>query len=94
MRFKLFALALAACLFTTSVFAADAQHADPQQVVKDTANKVLAEVTLNKANLEQNPKLIFPLVERLIVPYFDFKARRSLRWGVFGVTLPMSSRLV
>ncbi len=94
MRFKLFALAFAACLFTTSVFAADAQHADPQQVVKETANKVLAEVTLNKTNLEQNPKLIYPLVERLIVPYLISKRWRSLRWGVFGVTHQMSSRLV
>jgi len=83
MRFKLFALALAACLFNTSVFAADAQYADPQQVVKETANKVLAEVTLNKTNLEQNPKLIYPLVERLIVPYFDFKAMAQSAMGRF-----------
>jgi len=83
MRFKLFAMALAACLYATSVFAADAHHADPQQVVKETANKVLTEVTLNKTNLEQNPKLIFPLVERLIVPYFDFKAMAQSAMGRF-----------
>ena len=44
MRIKLNLFVLLAFFWTTLVVAAD----DPQQVVKNTANKVLAEVTLNK----------------------------------------------
>jgi phospholipid transport system substrate-binding protein len=44
---------------------------DPQQVVKQTTEAVLSEIGSRKAELEANPTLIYPLVERTMTPRFD-----------------------
>ena len=46
---------------------------DPQQLVRETGDRVLAEVSARKAELEADPKLIYPLVESTVVPHFDFR---------------------
>lgn len=47
---------------------------DPQQVVINTADKVLAQVGERKTELEADHSLIYPLVETTIVPHFDFQS--------------------
>lgn len=44
----------------------------PLDVLRTTADRVLAEVTANKAQLDQDPKGIYKLVEETVVPRFDF----------------------
>ena len=44
----------------------------PQELVRDTADKVLEEVTRHKAELEKDTSRIYDLVQELVVPHFDF----------------------
>jgi phospholipid transport system substrate-binding protein len=75
---------VAAGLWLLAVSGADAgdlQKADPQQVVRDTANKVLAEVTANKVALDADPSGIYQLVEATVVPHFDFTTMSRAAMG-------------
>jgi phospholipid transport system substrate-binding protein len=56
---------------------------DPQQVVINTAETVLAEVSARKAELEADSSLIYPLVERTVVPHFDFDSMARSAMGRF-----------
>jgi phospholipid transport system substrate-binding protein len=50
-------------------------HADataPQDLIKSTADQVLAEVTRNKEALDKDPSGIYAMVEEMVVPHFDF----------------------
>ena len=63
---------LAASLFLLSSLV-EAAIEDPQQLVRETGEKVLSEVGARKADLEANPALIYPLVESTVLPHFDFR---------------------
>ena len=56
---------------------------DPQQMVRETGDKVLAEVTARKAELEARPELIYPLVESTVLPHFDFREMSQSALGRF-----------
>jgi phospholipid transport system substrate-binding protein len=56
---------------------------DPEQVVRDTAEYVLSEVSARKAELDADPSLIYPLVERTVVPHFDFTSMARSAMGRF-----------
>jgi phospholipid transport system substrate-binding protein len=56
--------------------AASANAVEPQALVRDTADKVLAEVRMNKAELQSDTSRIYSLVQETVVPHFDF-ARMS-----------------
>lgn len=45
---------------------------DPQVLVKQTTEKVLAEVTSKKQDLKANPEKIYPLIDDILLPRFDF----------------------
>jgi len=62
---------------------ASSAFADPQQVVRHTAETVLAEVGARKAELDASPSLIYPLVERTVVPRFDFESMTRSAMGRF-----------
>jgi phospholipid transport system substrate-binding protein len=49
-----------------------ASAAEAQALVRTTADKVLAEVRANKAELERSPARIYELVQASVVPHFDF----------------------
>ncbi len=57
-------------LFSSCVFAA---LPNPQDMVRATADKVLAALTERKAELDADPRLIYPLVEATVLPHFDFR---------------------
>lgn len=56
---------------------------DPQQMVRETGDKVLAELTARKAELEARPELIYPLVESTVLPHFDFRDMSQSALGRF-----------
>lgn len=56
---------------------------DPQQMIRQTADKVLAEVTARKTELEADPQLIYPLVESTVLPHFDFREMSQAALGRF-----------
>lgn len=45
---------------------------DPQALVKKTTEQVLAEVTAKKQELKANPGKIYPLIDDILLPRFDF----------------------
>jgi phospholipid transport system substrate-binding protein len=61
---------------------ADELHTgNPQDIVRSTADRVLTEVTANKAQLDKDPSGIYQLVEGTVVPRFDFKAMSQSALG-------------
>jgi len=58
-----------------AVFTANAQAkvVDPQSVVRETADTTLQQLRLNKARLEAHPGEIYSLVEKYVLPRFDFE---------------------
>ena len=56
---------------------------DPQRMVRATADGVLAQLVERKAELEANPKLIYPLVEQTVLPHFDFRRMSQSAMGRF-----------
>lgn len=74
-------LTMYVCALFVSVQAmpATANSQNPaQQLVMDTSDKVLAKIKLEKERLKQDPAFIFPLVEEIVLPHFDFV--RMSRW--------------
>ena len=83
MQVSIVARALLAGAFMLSSFAVAATIDDPQRVVRETGDRVLAEVTSRRAELEANPELIYPLVEDTVVPHFDFRTMSQAALGQF-----------
>jgi phospholipid transport system substrate-binding protein len=54
------------------VFSAEAGHA-AEQLVHDTTEKVLARLKVDSDKLKADSNLIYPLVEDLVLPHFDFE---------------------
>lgn len=46
---------------------------EAQQLVMDTSTRVLERLREDQQNLKANPDLIYPLVEDLVLPHFDFE---------------------
>ncbi|MCG6965528.1 MAG: ABC transporter substrate-binding protein [Chromatiaceae bacterium] len=76
-----FQIVLAAVFLLSSL--AVAAIKDPQQLIRETGDKVLAELTQRKADLDANPELIYPLVESTVVPHFDFREMSQSALGRF-----------
>ena len=69
-------------LFLASSFAVAAVE-DPQQMVRETGDRVLAELDARKSDLEADPSKIYPLVESTVLPHFDFRAMSQSALGRF-----------
>jgi phospholipid transport system substrate-binding protein len=53
----------------------------PQEAVRDTAQKVLGEVLERKEELKESPQEIYALVEKHVLPNFDFEYMARLVLG-------------
>ena len=62
-------------LFSQSVFSADI---GPQQLIKQTTDLVLGEIKLNSEEYRANPDKLFELVDRVVLPHFNFVAMTNL----------------
>lgn len=56
---------------------------DPQQMVRETGDRILAELTERKDELEADPRRIYPLIERTVLPHFDFRRMSQSAMGRF-----------
>ena len=56
---------------------------DPQQMVRETGDRLLEELTKRKPELEADPRRIYPLVEDYVLPYFDFREMSQSALGRF-----------
>ena len=64
-----------------TVKAEEAETIEPQVVVKDSTERMLQALRDNEAELEEDPGLIFGLVESIIMPHFDFDKMAKLALG-------------
>jgi phospholipid transport system substrate-binding protein len=70
-----------ALLWAVAAASVAAESLDPQALVRRTADRVLGEVLANKAELNANPSRIYDLVQRHVVPYFDFRQMTQAALG-------------
>lgn len=62
-----------------TVYAGDISQA--QEMVEQTTNQVLETLKQNKARLEHDRKALYALVDRIILPHFDFRVMSRLVLG-------------
>jgi len=74
---KIFALILLLVVFP--VLAANG----PEQLIRQTADMVLAEFKANPETYKGNPDAVHELVEEVVIPHFDFAAMADLALGKF-----------
>ena len=72
---------MAGLLLLSSFAVAAIEH--PQDMVRTTGDRVMAELTARKAELEANPDRIYPLVESTVLPHFDFRQMSQSALGRF-----------
>lgn len=53
----------------------------PEKLIRDTSDRVLAEIKTNAASYQSNPQGIYRLVDELVLPHFDFTAMTDLALG-------------
>jgi phospholipid transport system substrate-binding protein len=58
-----------------------AAQQDPVELVKTTSERVLAEVRDHKKELNESPGKIYPMVEEIVLPRFDFQRMSQLVLG-------------
>ncbi|MFT5502997.1 MAG: phospholipid transport system substrate-binding protein [Gammaproteobacteria bacterium] len=63
-------------LFSGSSFAED-----PEQLIRDTANNVLNEIKANTAKFAEEPQKLYDLVDKVVLPHFDFSTMTNLALG-------------
>jgi phospholipid transport system substrate-binding protein len=62
-------------LLSQSVFSAEI---DPQQLIKQSTDKVLNYIKLNSDDYRANPDKLFALVDEVVLPHFNFVAMTNL----------------
>jgi len=65
-------VSFAFCLGSFSVVCVAQAALSPQEVIETSANKMVAKLQAEKANLEKDPEHIYKLISELVLPYFNF----------------------
>lgn len=55
----------------------------PEQLIKETSDKVLAEIKANAETYKSDPKGVYKLVNEVVLPHFDFSAMTDLALGQY-----------
>ena len=55
----------------------------PEQLIRNTSDKVIAEIKANSEAYKKDPQSIYDLVDTLVLPHFDFSAMTDLALGNF-----------
>lgn len=53
----------------------------PDELVRATSDKVLEAIKQNREQLKSDPKLVYKIVDELVLPHFDFEAMSKLVLG-------------
>ena len=64
---------------------------EPLEVVRQTADRMIVELRSHRKELEADPRLIYGLVEKIVLPRFDFELISKYAWGRIGGPPPPSS---
>jgi len=74
-------LLLACSLFFAPMSWAGGKYASPEELAKATTQKLLAELNGKQQALQNDPSQIFDLVEKIVLPHFDFDKMAKLVLG-------------
>lgn len=55
----------------------------PEQLIKETSDKVLAEIKANEDTYKSDPNGVYKLVNEVVLPHFDFSAMTDLALGQY-----------
>lgn len=51
---------------------------EAQAIIKETTDKMLTALQAEKENLKTNPEQVYPLVDKIVLPHFDFERMSKL----------------
>ena len=57
--------------------------AGPEQLIRETADRVLSEIKTNAEKYQSDPQGIYRLVDDVVLPHFDFSAMTDLALGKY-----------
>lgn len=80
-RFMSKALLVVSLLFSLFVLPAAAVEAAPQVLIQDATAEMLQSLKDNKEKLEEDPSVIYGLVQEILMPNFDFEKMSKLALG-------------
>jgi phospholipid transport system substrate-binding protein len=69
---------LAALMAGFMMMGAVGAASDPQALVKETSDKMLAALKQEKDNLKKEPARVYALVDEIVLPHFDFERMSKL----------------
>lgn len=72
MKQLMLTLALCCGLFVNQAWA-DATPEDAQTLVKETTDAMLSALTAEKNTIKSNPERVYALVDKIVLPHFDFE---------------------
>lgn len=72
MKQLMLTLALCCGLFVNQAWA-DATPEDAQTLVKETTDAMLSALTTEKNTIKSNPERVYALVDKIVLPHFDFE---------------------
>ncbi|MFW5426889.1 MAG: phospholipid-binding protein MlaC [Methylophagaceae bacterium] len=78
---KLLAVLILLAVSLFYVASAKADETDPQSLVQSSTEKMLQALKDNEVELEEDPSIIFGLVESIVMPHFDFNKMAKLALG-------------
>ncbi len=55
----------------------------PEQLIRETSDRVLADIKANAATYRSDPARLYRLVDQVVLPHFDFDAMTDLALGNF-----------
>ncbi len=54
---------------------------DPEQLIRQTSQSVMAEIRTHTDTYKSDPQKVYTLVDKLVLPHFDFRAMTDLALG-------------
>ena len=64
----------------------------PEQLIKQTSDRVLKEIKSNGAKYKEDPSQLFSLVDEVVLPHFDFAAMTDLALGRYKNKIDASQK--
>ena len=81
-------------LLLVVVFPAQAAITAPEQLIRDTSDKVIADIKANRQEYQRDPSKIYDLVNKIVLPHFDFSAMTDLALGNYKSEVSAAQRPV
>jgi len=76
-----FALLISLAFGSVKAIADDDMVPEPQALVKDASDRMLQALKDNEDKIEEDPKLVYGLIDEILLPNFDFEKMSKLALG-------------